>query len=81
MDAFADDKRLWPPPIRFTILKLFLNTVIELQELKRMLTTRNESELGIVIVQTVNIRSTYSFYLYLLFFNQPKIEFWPALAV
>ena len=73
MDAFADDQRLPPHQVRCTRLKLFFITLIELQGLKRMLTARNESELGIVIVLTTNT-------IYI-FFNQRKSEFWPTLAV
>ena len=70
MDAFAEDNRLWPPPLTFTYLKLFFVVYIVDQGLKRILTARNSSELDIVIVLTAN-----SIYLYL---YQQKNEFWPA---
>ena len=73
MDTFADDNRLRPPPLACTHIKVFFITLIELQGLKRMLTARNKSEVGIVKVLTTNT-------IYI-FFNQRKTEFWPALAV
>ena len=73
MDAFADDKRVWPQQISSTSLKLFFITLIELHGLERMLTAGNESELGIAIVLMANTIC--------LFFNQRKTEFWPVLAV
>ena len=50
MDTFADDNRLRPPPLACTHIKVFFITLIELQGLKRMLTPRNKSEVGIVKV-------------------------------
>ena len=73
MDAFADDNRLRLPPLTLTRHNLFFITLIEIQGLKRILTAKNEFELGIAIVLTGNT-------IYL-FFNQQKPEFWHPLAV